>query len=317
MTTSVPASPFTTPAPEPNRDRWGRPLVVPPGGGKPKAYTRATTLAGTLDDLYGLMGWKQRQTALGLADRPDLMLAVAANRDDKRRLDDICEQALEASKSSAAATIGSALHTFTEMLDRGQDLPTLPAETAADIEAYRQATAGLEPLLIEQFTVCDDIEVAGTPDRIVRDQQGRIRIADLKSGNVTYAAQKIAIQLAIYAHSLVYDVATGQRSALPDGLDLDTALVIHLPAGTGQCELLEIDIAAGWEAVQHAVWTRAWRKRRNLTRPVGEFDGLHAAIAGATSVDELTALYLAHTATWTDEHTAAAAGRKQQLLGAA
>src|SRR5690554_2297101 len=99
---------FATVAPEVNRDRWGRPLVVPPDGGEPVPYTRATTLAGTLDDLYGLMAWKQRQTALGLADRPDLRLAVTAHRDDKRRLDAICEEAMQAAASTAAATTGTA-----------------------------------------------------------------------------------------------------------------------------------------------------------------------------------------------------------------
>lgn len=32
------------------RDRWGRYLVVPPDGGKPVGYTRATTVAKALDE---------------------------------------------------------------------------------------------------------------------------------------------------------------------------------------------------------------------------------------------------------------------------
>ena len=33
------------------RDRWGRPLVIPPGGGKKRvAYRRVTTFVGVLED---------------------------------------------------------------------------------------------------------------------------------------------------------------------------------------------------------------------------------------------------------------------------
>jgi hypothetical protein len=45
------------------RDRWGRPLITPPDGGKPVPYTRVSTLAKALDDKTALMRWKQRQTA--------------------------------------------------------------------------------------------------------------------------------------------------------------------------------------------------------------------------------------------------------------
>jgi hypothetical protein len=306
---------ITTVNHEPTRDRWGRPLIVPPDGGKPRPYTRATTVAGTLDDLYGLMAWKQRQTAIGLADRPDLQLAVTAHRDDKKRLDDICEQALEASKSSAAATTGTALHTLTEMVDRGQELPTLPPSAAADVEAYRRATASLESVVIEQMTVLDEYQIAGTPDRVVRCPDGRYRIADLKSGSVDYAGCKISVQLAIYAHAQLYDIPTGQRSPMPE-LDLDTAIVIHLPAGSGRCELLDVNIAAGWEAVEHSIWAREWRKRRDLITARASVDFIAELITVANDVPDLEALYHTYHQAWTDQHTDLARQRKQQLVAA-
>ena len=49
------------------RDRWGRPLITPVGGGKPEPYTRVSTLAKTLDDKTALSKWMCRQTAIGLA----------------------------------------------------------------------------------------------------------------------------------------------------------------------------------------------------------------------------------------------------------
>jgi hypothetical protein len=51
---------FTRPATEIPRDRWGRPLIEPPDGGKPIGYTRVSTLAKALDDKTSLMDWKCR-----------------------------------------------------------------------------------------------------------------------------------------------------------------------------------------------------------------------------------------------------------------
>ena len=86
-----------------SRDRWGRPLITPPEGGKAVPYVRVTTLAGTLEDTYNLGKWQQRQVAMGIAARPDLVALVSAARGDKGALNAVCEQAHEAAASSAAA----------------------------------------------------------------------------------------------------------------------------------------------------------------------------------------------------------------------
>ena len=67
------------------RDRFGRPLVVPPAARSPSPYTRCTTYVDALEDKFGLQKWMMRMTAVGLSQRQDLLLAVAANRDDKER----------------------------------------------------------------------------------------------------------------------------------------------------------------------------------------------------------------------------------------
>ena len=84
------------------RDRFGRPLVVPPGGGPRVAYRRTTTFVGALEDTYALQQWKQRQVAIGLGQRPDLVLAAAAtDPEDKDRLNEIVEKATEHATASA------------------------------------------------------------------------------------------------------------------------------------------------------------------------------------------------------------------------
>lgn len=261
---------FTQPTSTINRDRFGRPLVIPPDGGKAIPYTRCTTYVDCLEDKFNLQKWQQRMVAIGLADRPDLLLAVAAHRDDKKHLGRICDDAIEAARGSAAATTGTALHSLTEVVDRGQELPVVPDDARRSIDAYQQTTSGMTHLAIEQFCVLDDLQIGGTPDRVVTFD-GRNYIADVKTGSLKWGAGKIAQQLAVYSRCQAYDVETGQRTALPQ-VDQDRAIVIHLPAGEGRCDLYWIDIRLGWEAVQLAGRVRAFRKfaRNGLLEPFGQ-----------------------------------------------
>jgi hypothetical protein len=296
------------------RDRWGRPLIKPENGsGKAVPYTRCTTYVGCLEDTFNLSKWQQRMVAIGLAARPDLLLAVSAHSDDKRRLDGICEEAREAAAASSAATTGTALHRLAERLDRGEDLP-VPEAARADLDAYRAATAGIDWLHIETLTVHDGLQVAGTPDRVGVLGGSRAQVYDLKTGGIEYGIGKIAMQLALYARSRLYDVNTGARTDLD--VDLDRAVIIHLPAGEGRCDLVEVDIAAGWEAVQLATQVRAWRARKDLARPVAAtgLDLLTVEISKADSADALAALWKQHRDAWTDAHTTLAGVRKRQLL---
>lgn len=256
---------IVTPPPTIPRDRWGKPLVVPPNGGKAIAYTRCTTFVDCIEDKFNLQKWMMRMTALGLASRPDLLLSVQAHRDDKRELDKACDAAKEAAAASAAATTGTALHALTELIDRGEDLPVLPPETVADLEAYREATKGLSAVHIEQFCVHDPYKIGGTPDRVV-EHQGRRYIADIKTGSIEWGSLKIAAQLAVYARSQTYDVASHKRS--PHGADLERGIIIHLPAGQAKAELVWVDLMAGWQAVLVARDVREQRVKKfnDLTR---------------------------------------------------
>lgn len=305
---------FDTPHRTVPRDRWKRPLITPVAGGDPVAYTRATTLAGTLDDTYNLTRWKQRMTAIGIADRPDLALAIAAHREEKRRLDALVDDAMEAAGASAKATIGTAVHQLCQQSDEGTLYSDrIPVAYRPDVEAYRRATEGLEHLLIEELVVCDELAVAGTPDRVVR-WRGHNYIADIKTGSLDHALGAIEIQLAIYAHSVRYDVATGIREPIPD-LEADRAMVIHLPAGRGECELYWVDIAAGWAGAQLAVQARRWRSRKRRLEQLQLHPlplGWRERIACADSVGELEEIWADAFAVgeWTPELTTAAAKRK-------
>jgi hypothetical protein len=320
------AHPFDDTADGPPRDRYGRPMVVPPEGGKPRPYQRATTFAGILEDTYALSRWQQRMTAIGLATDPSLVKAVAANPGDKAHVQQVVDLAMEAAKAGAAARTGTALHRLTEQVDRGELTPGGIADPAdrADVEAYLRATERIGWLDVEGFGVVDGLDVAGTWDRVGRLANGGVVIADLKTGSVEYGMQKIAVQLALYAHALPYDWTTATRSNHPAGLDLDRAVVIHLPAGQAECRLIDVDIAAGWDAVPLTLAVKDWRARRDLARdhadPVQEalptaaaVDLIALAIADARDEATLTAIWAAQQARWQPHHTDLARDKKRAL----
>lgn len=310
---------LTGPAPTIDRDRWGRPLIAPPQplGAKPEPYTRATTVAKALDNTAGLMLWKQRMTLLGLVARPDLRIAAAAtDTEDTKALNRLAEEAADAGGATAAATTGTALHAFTERLDRGLDVGHVPAEHTGDLDAYQALAAdiGWTVRHVECFTVLDAYRVAGTTDRVV-EIDGRWYIADLKTGASVNFHHSWAVQFAIYSRGMPYDIETRRRLPWDVVPDLDRAIVIHLPAGQGTAAAYWIDIAAGWEAFRLAMQARRWLARRDLLTPYASptADPVLAAIENARSADELATLWATHRAAWTDQHTAAARARKAHL----
>jgi hypothetical protein len=252
----------------PERDRYGRYVIVDASTGKKVSFTRATTMASTLADKFGLQMWAQRMTALGLTKRHDLYARVAACRpDDNTELNRLVDEAKEAAAASAGANLGTALHSFTERMDRGEDIAA-PEPWNHDLAAYRATldAAGITvvPGMVEQIVVVPDAGVAGTFDRLMHAPGWtKPRVADLKTGKFLDWTE-ISVQLALYAHGdTLYDPATCTHSPMPD-VDDQLALVIHLPAGQATCTLYEVDIAAGWEAVEIAKWVRGWRKRKDL-----------------------------------------------------
>ena len=247
-----------------DRDRYGRPLIIPPTGGKAIAYTRATTIANSLDDASALTAWKMRMAAIGLTTRPDILLSITAAQDDKMAVNSLIEDAMEVAGANKAANIGTAIHSFAERLDLGQDLGIVPPQWAPDIKAYEEATKILNNKFIEQFCVLDKFKIAGTPDRIV-EYNGELFVADIKTGRIDHP-NNIAIQLAIYANGLPYDSATATRSTWGE-VNKDKAIIIHLPAGTGTCKLMWIDIKEGFKGLQFSMKVRKWRDQKGLATP--------------------------------------------------
>lgn len=240
-------------------------------------YTRVSTIAKAVQDKFAIGLWQMRLTVKGLSTRPDLYaLAASTPLEDRSRLDDIARQALDAAQAKASANLGNALHTFTDRLDRGEDLE-VPPPWDRDLAAYRQALADHDVVLLPGLAECRVVNpeladgnaagVAGTFDRVVM-YEGRPTVADLKTGSdpLKYGAAEITAQLAMYAWSWArWDGEVFQP--LPDGLDQERALVIHLPAGKGECFIHELDLAPALEGIELGMRVRAYRKGGANHRP--------------------------------------------------
>lgn len=254
-------------------DAYGRYKLPHPVSGKPTAYTRATTFAKSISDTYTLSMWSQRMAAKGITIRPDLYAAVAAtDLSERDKLNKLVEDAKATAGAKSGANLGTALHAFTEQLDRGEKV-TAPAPWDADVEAYRIALerAGIEivPGMIERIVLNEQFSIAGTFDRIVM-WKGRPTIFDLKTGkDLEYGWNEIAIQLAIYANSEhVFDKATKTFETMPSDIDRQIGLVCHLPVGKATATIYEVDLQAGHDGAYLCAEVRNWRKRRHLATPI-------------------------------------------------
>jgi len=272
--------------------------VLSPDSNGEAPWTRATTFAKSISDTFTLSAWSQRMVAKGLAIRPDLIaLAAATPVDDKQTLDTLVEDAKAAAGAKVSANLGTAMHAFTEALDRGEE-PVIPIHLQDDAKAYSDLIKAhgieIDPWLMEKRIVVPDIDtadvagVAGTFDRIVK-YKGKWTVLDLKTGrDLSYGWNEIAIQLALYANAAaIWD--DGRFHPMPEDIDKVTALVVHLPVGKGEATLYEVSLTDAWQAVQLCAAVRKWRKTRKLARAVAVTDQVVSKSDETAIVDFLAA----------------------------
>lgn len=293
--------------PEVERDRFGRYMLPDPrhpDQGK-RPWTRATTLASSIQEYYNLGRWQQRMVAHGIG-KVESLYALAASLDpesDKKQLQQVCEDAMAAAGANRGKELGTALHGFVERIARGGDPMTVPQSWRPFVDAYQigMDRAGLDvvPDMIERIVICPEIECAGRVDNVLM-RNGEHVIGDLKTekteekyDDFSFSATSIAIQLAIYAHASHYwDPFTKTWHQMPD-IDQGIAYVMHLPSNAPvddvKFKVWQVNIRAGWEAVQLCLDVRAWRKRKNLMVPLNvdpSYASITAKLASETGAVE-------------------------------
>lgn len=275
------------------RPRRTRPKVPLKGGryvmphpdkpGKLFRGTRVTRFVEYPADHKALEEWSQRTVLRGVGIRPELGLKakeldVKADKDFLNRLVGEAKAAAEADKR---ANLGTILHKHTEELDEGtRTLDDMPEQYRGDLRAYQETLAKygytMLPELVERTVGHVELGVMGTFDRIVLCPDGRYRVGDVKSGDLTYVKAEIEAQEAIYAHGFnAHGVAQwsgeGDKEdpatwtwVRPTGLDgkpirveEDYGIVFHLPQGKGYCVIYaDVDLENGWETAQLAAVVR-------------------------------------------------------------
>lgn len=254
-------------------------------------YKRTTTFIDVLQDEFLLKQWGKRNTAWGMAQRPDLQIAAAsvkpdshpeATLEDKKELNRIAAEAGNYAGDMFKATIGSSLHRLTHTMDRGEELGHVPERWVGDLKAYAEweKSSGVQWVSVESFRAlndwvrhlkdcnhkppryggnCECFGVAGTVDRIGW-YKGRLRIFDIKTGS-DYNKLGHAMQLAMYAHMKPYIFPGDVIGEDEDEIDLKVGHIIYLPEGQGKCYVEPMDLDLGWRACNIAklVWqARDW-----------------------------------------------------------
>ena len=249
------------PSQGPPRDRWGRYLIPHPETGKPTGFTRATTIAKTLEDPTNLTAWAKRMAAIGVAQKPSIAAGILAALDDRKRLNDLVEQAIEAAGGTERRELGTALHRIIELVDLGETTAEDNIMFADEINAYVAARDAwqLTSVHTELIVLNFPLGVAGTADRIYRDRDGQLVIGDLKTGGYL-SWLSFAMQMAIYATAThIYDPVTNSVTGAPP-IRQDHALIVHLPAGENRCDIHPVSVPIGLDAVLMALEVRRLRK---------------------------------------------------------
>ncbi|MGW5130898.1 hypothetical protein [Streptomyces sp. NPDC004135] len=250
------------------------------------------------------MDWQNRTVLMGATRRTDLLDRARGldpeDASDKKTLNLLVEQAKDAGGANDKSRRGTYLHDLTEYVDRGQPLPgTISGDDLDDMAAYMASTSVLTVIAAEQFVVVPELRVGGTFDRLSyyegpgpdgKPIAGNF-ITDTKTGSVRYGRLKMASQLAVYSRGKLYDhtkfpIDTSDKKAfaawkkteftaeeaasaysdLPP-INQDWGIIVHLPAGTGTCELYWADLNIGWRLAQLALTIRQERGVKNALIP--------------------------------------------------
>ena len=240
-------------------------------GSRKVAYTRVTTFIDVLENKETLMHWKARMVLIGAAMDTGFLKDVAAmdpdDAEDRKALDRRAEAAAELAGASRKSEKGTELHALSEMADAHEELPCdITPEDWLDIRSYVTITHPLLKIVrTEKLVVNDEYKVAGTPDRVSSVLPGvtltapdghvfgpdELIITDLKTGRTDYGQLKMAMQLAIYSRSDLYDKTSVER--IDKGpVNQEWGIIMHTPAGQGVTTLHWANLSIGWRAVEVA-----------------------------------------------------------------
>ena len=291
-------------------------LPSPTPGKANDTFTRVTTGAHALDDTTGLDKWKMRNVVLGIHQQPDLLDRIdlfAEPYEVTRTLNDVASKASDAAGASEAAERGTAIHAWTEAVERdGMDVADVPTEFRPFVVAYLEALerAGITtvPGLVERIVWHKATGWVGTFDRVYTLADGTQVIGDVKtSKDLRYGYLGFSMQLAVYADADAMLSTDGTTWEPMPAVGNVYGVIAHLPSNApGTCNLVTIDLERGREAIELAEAVRHARASASSDIPnvhaLPELD-LKALVSSARSPEALAELYDRFAGVWTDNLT--------------
>lgn len=321
-------------------DGWGRYKLPSPSTGRPTGFTRATTVASTLDDTYNLSRWKRRETAknlldchrAALAEPPggselgDLLEAIrfAHSAENKGDLDAALDVLDDLCGARDAAELGTAVHAWLEAVDLAMVRPAdVPEMFAPYVAAYQDVLCryGLvaEPAYVERVVLNDRGEesIAGTLDRIYRVvATGELVLGDVKtSKTLEYGWLTYATQLAIYGYANHMLAADGSGWEPMPVINADYGIIVHVPSDQPErADAVTMDLWYGGEAAALAIEARSRRRQAKkavphkhaIPLPTDEslrYVAARRALTNISDPGQLTGVWESYRDIWTDELT--------------
>ncbi|AXQ60077.1 hypothetical protein NTR1_72 [Nocardia phage NTR1] len=268
-----------------------------PVTGKLTSYTRASTVAKTLEDTWMLDKWAKRMMLVGIqrslplqADLDQLIeehVTLGNGSRDGRllasdlrnQLNELSEEAQHRAGATAAAEFGTAVHAWCEWVDLGLGhLSRVPEEFRPWVLGHRRALAraGLtvDPYWTERVVLNTRYGIAGTLDRMFWDHRRNLFLGDIKtSRGMDYSWLYFSIQLAIY-HGAEYVLSLDGTAWEPfPALDPDTALIAHLPReDPAAAHIVPLNMRFGAEALHTAITVRRHRTRAEKQAQTVRYD---------------------------------------------
>lgn len=289
------------------RGQWGWYKLPAPGGNGTAVYPRVSTIAKTLCDDFGLVEWKLRMVAKGVALRKDL-IAKAAALDvdtDKGSFSEVVKAAMEKAESARGANYGTAVHKFCERLDCGETIEALyqggmPDDVVPVVRAYAAALKAARLTVVPEY--CERTVVnhrhgyAGTIDKVVRAADGTLYVLDLKTGKdvAEYGGLEFGVQQALYVNAeAMCTLDFAGYEPLPP-VDKTKSLILHVPFANPESAIVyALNVGAAATAAMMSLQVRELRKTSKewlwAYSPGAPADAVRLRIGRAVSLDELGA----------------------------
>lgn len=341
----TPVHGFPLPPPVPGRAapvfNGNSQYVLPdPKTGEPTSYTRASTVAKTLEDTWMLEAWAKRMLLLGIQDSPQLRAQldriVLGHVPDEEHpehiakalrnpLNAVAARAEQSAGSHRSAEFGTAVHAWCEWVDLGLGhLTQVPEIFTPWVQAHLRILAenGLtvDRYWTERVVLNTRYGIAGTLDRLFWDCRGDLFLGDIKtSAGLQYSWLYFAIQLAIY-HSAEYVLSVDGTAWEPmPALDPDVALISHLAReNPDQAAIVPLNMVFGHDALATAMEVRAHRRdakryAQSVLYQLGCTDPASARwylarylVETSRTEDEMATVWEHYQDVWTDDLTALA-----------